>query len=342
MSGNSTSSALHSAPIVIAFAGASSGSPGGTVMASVCGSPFSCSVMGLSTGDVGELELADLQLVAVLEPVRLDAVAVDVGAVERAEVVEVVVAAAAHEEGVVARDGDVVEEDVRVGPPADRHAVGVQREALADAPAARADDERGALVGDDVADVDRHELAGLVDAVRRGGRLALRAGGLLTRGAEVGAAARAVVRALGVDEAALRVMERHLGVPLLGLLRVAGRPAREDVGELLDVVARDDFLAALMLLAQPVHELRAQDVDLAVEDAALVGDVDFLLRELLDQVLELLVGERAEIGERVHAGEHTSGSVTLRLRLRVPASRAGDERSACTRRSRRAPSRRPA
>src|SRR3954453_22470320 len=333
MSGNSTSSALHSAPIVIAFAGgASSGSSGGTATASARASSFSCSVIGLSTGDVRELELADLQLVAVLEPVRLDAMAVDVGAVERAEVVEGVVAAAAHEEGVVARDGDVVEEDVRVGAAADRHAVGVQREALADAPAARADDERGALVGDDVADVDRYELTGLVDAVRRGGGLARR--GLLARRAQVGAAARAVVRALGVDEAALRAVERHQGVPLLGLLRVAGRPAGEDVGELLDVVARDDLLAALVLLAQTVDELGAQDVDLAVEDAALVGDVDFLLRELLDQVLELLDGERAEFREGVHAGEHTSGSVTLSLRLRVPARRADGGRCAGTRSSR--------
>src|SRR4051812_5694030 len=207
MSGNSTSSALHSAPIVIAFAGGvSSTGSGGASTASTCASSFSCSVMALSPGDVRELELADLQLVAVLEPVGLDAVAVDVRAVQRAEVVEVVVAAAAHEQGVVARHGDVVEEDVGVRPAADRHAVGVQREALADAPAARPDDERGALVGDDVADVDRHELTGLVDAVRRGRRLALRAGRLLTRRAEVGAAARAVVRALGVDEAALRAV----------------------------------------------------------------------------------------------------------------------------------------
>src|SRR3954469_11159317 len=131
MSGNSTSSALHSAPIVIAFAGgASSGSSGGTATASARASSFSCSVIGLSTGDIRELELADLQLVAVLEPVRLDAVAVDVGAVERAEVVEEVIAAAAHEQGVVARHRDVVEEDVRVGPAADRHPLGAEGKAL--------------------------------------------------------------------------------------------------------------------------------------------------------------------------------------------------------------------
>src|SRR3954453_17627193 len=277
MSGNSTSSALHSAPIVIAFAGgASSRGSGGASMASTCALRSPAASWELSPGDVRELELSDLQLVAVLEPVGLDAVAVDVRAVQRAEVVGGVVAAAGQEQGVVAGDGDVVEEDVRVRPAADRHAVGVQREALADAPAARADDERGALVGDDVPDVDRHELTGLVDAVRRGGGLARR--GLLARRAQVGAAARAVVRALGVDEAALRAVERHQGVPLLGLLRVAGRPAGEDVGELLDVVARDDLLAALVLLAQTVDELGAQDVDLAVEDPALVRDVAFLLR----------------------------------------------------------------
>src|SRR4051794_32400061 len=256
--------------------------------------------MAASPGDVGELELADLELVTVLEPVRLDAVAVDVGAVQRAEVVEVVVAAAAHEQGVVTRHRDVVEEDVGVGPAPDRHAVRVQREALADASAAGANDERGALVGDDVADVDRDELTRLVDAIRRGGGLAFLAAGLLTRRAQRGAAPRAKVRALGVDEAALRAVERHRGVPLLVLLRVAGRSAGEDVGELLDVVARDDLLAPLVLLAQSIDELGAKDVDLAVEDPALVGDVDFLLRELLNQVLELLVGERAEVGEGVH------------------------------------------
>src|SRR3954447_20741370 len=178
MSGNSTSSALQSAPIVIAFAGGSSPSSG-AVTGSICTSSSCRGMPGLSAGGVRELELADLQLVAVLEPVGLDAMAVDVGAVQRAEVVEEEVAAAAHEQGVVARHGDVVEEDVRVRAPADRHAVGVEGEALAHAPAAGPDDERRALVGDDVADVDGHELAGLVDAVRRGRGLAL-LGRLLT------------------------------------------------------------------------------------------------------------------------------------------------------------------
>ena len=60
-----------------------------------------------------------------------------------------------------------------------------------------------------------------------------------------------------------------------------------------------DGLALLVLLAQPVHELRAQDVDLAVQDAAAVGHLLLLLRELLDHVLQLLVGEGAQVGECV-------------------------------------------
>src|SRR5512133_3567804 len=154
----------------------------------------------------GELELADLQLVTVLETVRFDPMPVDVGAVQRAEVVEVVVAAALDEQRVVARDGDVVEEDVGVRAPADRHAVVVEREGLADAPAACPDDHRSALVRDDLLDVDRHELAGLVDAVGRRRRLA--AGPLLAR-AEERPALLAVVGSVGVDEAALRAVERH-------------------------------------------------------------------------------------------------------------------------------------
>src|SRR5829696_767165 len=78
--------------------------------------------------------------------------------------------------------------------------------------------------------------------------------------------------------------------------------AREDVRQLLHVGTADHGLALLMLLAEPVHELRTQDVDLAVEDPALVGDLLLLLRELLDELLQLVVRERAEIRERVQCG----------------------------------------
>jgi len=70
--------------------------------------------------------------------------------------------------------------------------------------------------------------------------------------------------------------------------------------EAADVVTRDDLLAPLVLLAQAVDELRAEDVDLPVEDPPLVGDVDLFLGERLDEVLQLLVGKRAEVGEGVH------------------------------------------
>src|SRR4051794_6003532 len=76
----------------------------------------------------------------------------------------------------------------------------------------------------------------------------------------------------------------------------------EDVGQLLHVGAADDRLALLVLLAQPVHQLRAQDVDLAVEDPAPVGNLLLLLRELLDQILQLSVGERAKVWKRVQCG----------------------------------------
>src|SRR5437763_906117 len=117
MSGNSWVSALHTAPIVIDLP---RGAPSSTSGSSMSATP----PLAL---EERQLVLADLQLVAVLQAVRLDPPAVDVGAVERAEVVEVQVAAAAHEQRMVAGDGDVVEEDVGVRPAADAHAVAVER-----------------------------------------------------------------------------------------------------------------------------------------------------------------------------------------------------------------------
>ena len=73
------------------------------------------------------------------------------------------------------------------------------------------------------------------------------------------------------------------GGPSSALALVAARAAREDVGQPLHVGAGDDLLAALVLLAQAVDELGAQDVDLAVQDAPPVGDLGLLLGELLDE-----------------------------------------------------------
>src|SRR5689334_8464129 len=92
--------------------------------------------------------------------------------------------------------------------------------------------------------------------------------------------------------------------PALGLRRGLVRRhslAAEDVGELLHVGPRDDGLALLAAPAKAVHELGAEDVDLAVEDATAVGDLLLLARQFLDQVLQLLILECPEIRESVHA-----------------------------------------
>src|SRR5687767_4968542 len=137
MSGNSCESALQTAPIVRAFPVPCGGGSGPTGAPSTSGGAGGCwarmsSAIRLAC-QVGELVLADLQLVAVLEPVRIDPAAVDVGPVQRAGVVEEPVARAAHELRVVARDRHVVEEDLGVGRAPDHHPVALQRVRLADA-----------------------------------------------------------------------------------------------------------------------------------------------------------------------------------------------------------------
>ena len=62
------------------------------------------------------------------------------------------------------------------------------------------------------------------------------------------------------------------------LRRAVLRLAGQDLGQLRDVVPGDQRLAAFALVAQPVDQLGAQDVDLAVQDAALVGDLVLLRR----------------------------------------------------------------
>src|SRR5680860_1507429 len=105
MSLNSFSRILQTAPIVSALRGRES--------RRAC-----CSDTAIGRSlllQVAQLVLADLDLVAVGEPVRLDPAPVDVGAVERAEVVDVEAVAAVDQQGVVAGDGDVVEEDAGAG-----------------------------------------------------------------------------------------------------------------------------------------------------------------------------------------------------------------------------------
>src|SRR5215213_6431492 len=152
MSGNSCCSALQTAPMVSDFARATGSGcasvPSARSTGSASGSaPSGSSVTATSAGEEGQLELPDLELIAVLEPVRVDPLAVHVGAVERAGVVEEPVPAPAHERRVLAGDRDVVEEDLGLGRAPDRHPLARHRERLPHAAAAGADDQRAALRG---------------------------------------------------------------------------------------------------------------------------------------------------------------------------------------------------
>src|SRR5215208_771638 len=150
----------------------------------------------------GQAVLADLQLVAVLELGTVDSLAVDERPVERPLVLDEEPALALDEHCMVARDGDVVEEDVAVGRAADARAPRPGPERLAGAAAARADDERGPLEGLDGALAEIDDLLGR-ERLRRLGRRRL---ALL----EQRAAARAVVRRLRVLEPALLAVDvRH-------------------------------------------------------------------------------------------------------------------------------------
>src|SRR5215211_350018 len=121
----------------------------------------------------------------------------------------------------VARNRHVVEEDLRFRAAADRVALAGQVERLAGATPARADHERGALMGHRV-EVHRTKLAGLVHLVDLG-RVAARALGLV---AEERSALLAVVSTHGVGEAALRAVHRYsisasAGMPLPARMSVS-------------------------------------------------------------------------------------------------------------------------
>src|ERR1700744_3065882 len=101
MSGNSCASALQTAPIVTAFGRPCSAARAGSVSSSSGVSvSIDAIVRGRSAAQERELVLADLQLIAVREAMGLDPATVDVGAVQRAAVVEVVVAAPADDQRV--------------------------------------------------------------------------------------------------------------------------------------------------------------------------------------------------------------------------------------------------
>src|SRR5215207_1482585 len=199
MSSNSWPRILATAPIVSALRGRDADSlDGGRRSASVRPLTLSSAVaIANSALQVAQLVLADLDLVAVIEPVRLDPAPVHVSPVQRAQVVDVKAVLAPDDESVVSRHRHVVQEHCRVGRAADAHAVAVDREALSGASAAGPDDEGRARL------VDLLVLAGLADLVGHRRRvLALGAG-------QVGPALLAVVGALGIYEPALRAVQRQ-------------------------------------------------------------------------------------------------------------------------------------
>src|SRR5262249_25996642 len=251
---------------------------------------------------------------------RLDSPAVDEGAVEASQVLDQELVAVLREDGVLTRDGHVVEEDVVVRRAADGRPLSLRNEMLAGAAAARADDQSRAVARDLV------ECAVLVrDLLGRGRRRRL-APRLVDN--EERAALRAVVRRLRVLEAALRAVDEaqwpvrcrcglpgtrkasqgrtqgaSISVDMSGAgwamaLRflagdVRGRLAGEDRGQRFDVDALEHTFPAGLL--EPGHQLRTQDVDLAVEDPALVGDLPLLFLERVDLLLEVVIGQRSEI-----------------------------------------------
>jgi len=77
-------------------------------------------VTDLGTGQEYQAEFADLHLVAVGQHGRVDRLAVDVGAVQAADVDNVELVGLQSEFSVPTADGDVVEEDVAVGMAAGR------------------------------------------------------------------------------------------------------------------------------------------------------------------------------------------------------------------------------
>ena len=231
------------------------------------------------------------------EPVRLDPLPVHVGAVQRARGRRGSAVAAAHQRGVLARDGDVVEEDV--GRASARSSSSRRERGTTRRRGRRPSGPRAPRLGGDVP-TSTGLLAGLVaDHVGRRRdvlRLALVGASPLE-----GARTWAVVGALGDDEAALRTMARH-GAPARAWARrrrlLAARPARMSV--------RRWTSAPEMTSSPPSCFLRSRFTSSARRMSIFPCRIrrrrtpPALVRELLDQVLQLLVGERPQIGEGVH------------------------------------------
>ena len=178
---------------------------------------------------------------------------------------------------------------------ADGDAIAAQRIGLAGAAAAAADDEAGLFAG--------HRGQRVWLAVLLAGHEAHGGRRLGLLGDEAGATAGAEGGSLRVLEAALwaehvRPRERParpLGlvvwkVRLLGDLVVRHALAGEYARQAGHVVGRDDRLTLGVLAMQAHHELGAQDVQLALQDAPLARDLALVGLELGDEGAQLLVG----------------------------------------------------
>src|SRR3954447_24774675 len=176
-------------------------------------------------GQVHQAELADLHLVATGEGGDVDRLAVDVGAVQAADVVHGEAAALAVELHVPPADGDVVQEDVAVGVPAGGGDLLVEQEAAAGVGAALDHQQRrpggegldsaGVGVRGRLADLSLLARVLATDLGDDAGRLA----------DPLGAQSRT---ALGAESAALAVLVATSSAEHVGLLRCR-RPRRGPV-----------------------------------------------------------------------------------------------------------------
>src|ERR671936_2291201 len=115
------------------------------------------------------------------------------------------------------------------------------------------------------------------------------------------------------DTRAASVRSERLSCPPLALAARSGL-AGEDLGQPVDVHLVEHALASRLL--QPRLQLCAQKVDPAVENPPSVRDLLLLFGEVLDQLLEIVVGERVERGKGFHGepfvGEESDPSLRRR------------------------------
>src|SRR3954447_21346411 len=85
--------------------------------------------------------------------------------------------------------------------------------------------------------------------------------------------------------------------------------AGEDLGQRVDV-DRVEHASTLRHL-QPGDELGTEDVDLPVEEPATVRDLLLLAGQVVDELLEILVGQRREIRQWFHRALSVEGEAEL-------------------------------